>query len=182
MMTIPKDQAFTEFVARLRRAGASDSSIASALNGSEWANVDGRRWHGRQVARICASPTGPHRPVGLAAAVSDDASVAEQHAGDHDGDVCDDPACHVHQRRALLQALWGFHPFDARAQHMINASVGSGDSAETVASRLNRAGITPPTGQRWSARLVRLALHFSLPSTQPSTGPDVPADHFPVAA
>jgi Recombinase len=141
MLPVPTDEDFTTFVIERRSRGLSAHSIAAALNDSVWADPSGQRWHWQQVDGFCWS--------------------ADDHS--ESGEACSRRSCQFHRRLDLLRLIQSWAPFDQDAARLISTYDAAGESASTIASRLNRGGYRTPDGTRWAARTVRVMLRLSAP-------------------
>ncbi len=140
MLTELQDPKLRGLVCDLRSAGASDRSIAAALNAAGSVSPDGKRWHPRQVAMVCTAPAG-------------------------NGASCD---CRYHRRLEVLRAIRGWQPFDAEVDSVIRSLTRVGESAATIAGVLNRADLPAPSGRRWTPRLVTALVRLTVPAEAPT--------------
>jgi hypothetical protein len=163
MISIPYGEGFASFVTNLRDDGASDRSIAAALNASSWADSDGRRWHPAQIAAMCWGAPNVLRPNDAdSPEAPHDLAGASGHA-EFFRQPCTDPGCEFHRRFRLLRAIRGWQPFDPRSYDMIWTGYQAGESFDTIAARLNNAGVPAPAAQRWSGRVVNVVLYVCAP-------------------
>ncbi|HVU72844.1 MAG TPA: hypothetical protein VHE83_07770 [Mycobacteriales bacterium] len=124
-----------DVVAAMWADGSSAHTIAAALNRSGWAASDGKQWHWRQVAAIVSPPTDVRRVV----RVVPEPSVVDRH------------------REELRRALDAQSP-SADLATRIALHVQAGDSAGTIAARLNASGSRTAHGTRWTARAIEALL------------------------
>jgi hypothetical protein len=141
VLPVPSDDTFAGFIAGLHAQGASASTIAGALNRSEWADRDGRKWHWCQVAALIESqPAEP--PESSPVAVEPDGTPA--------------------LRLALLRAVREWRPFDEWNVEAIWALHQRGDQIGEIATKMNRAGTLAPNGQQWTQSWVNVLLSVHL--------------------